>query len=29
LALQVGLHLLRRRLADVDDRLAFQHGCWK
>ena len=26
LALEVGLHLLWRRLADIDDRLALQHG---
>ena len=29
LALKVGLHLLGRRLADIDDRLALQHGCRK
>ena len=29
LALQVRLNLLRRRLADIDDRLALQHGCRK
>jgi hypothetical protein len=29
LALQVRLHLLRRRLADVDDSLALQHNSWK
>ena len=27
LALEVRLHLLGRRLADIDDRLAPQHGC--
>jgi hypothetical protein len=29
LALKVRLHLLRRRLADIDDRLTSQHGCRK